>query len=156
MIGYLDTSAFVPLLIAEPSSAACRRFWDDADAVVSSRLLYVETAAALAQARRMDRLTDREHRTSLRLLDQLWSALDVAEVDEAVVARAATLAHLLALRGYDAVHCASAEQLNDEDVVAASGDQRLLSSWTELGVATFDTNARGGPAGAAAGTGPST
>lgn len=50
MIGYLDASAFVPLLIAEPGSAACRRFWNDADSVVSSRLLYVETAAALAQA----------------------------------------------------------------------------------------------------------
>ena len=31
------------------------------------------------------------------------------------------------------VHCASAEQLNDEDVVAASGDQRLLAAWSEPG-----------------------
>ena len=53
MIGYLDTSAFIPLLIDEPTSEACRRFWDDADVIVSSRLLYVETAAALAQAGRM-------------------------------------------------------------------------------------------------------
>jgi hypothetical protein len=146
VIGYLDTSAFVPLLIAEPTSAACRRFWDDADEVVSSRLLYVETAAALAQARRMDRLTGQEHQASLQLLDQLWSAVEVAEVDEDVVARAATLAHQLALRGYDAVHCAAAEQLNDADVVAASGDQRLLAAWTELGIATFDTNVTNGPA----------
>jgi hypothetical protein len=155
VIGYLDTSALVPLLVAEPSSAACRRFWDDADEVVSSRLLYVETAAALSQARRMDRLTDHEHYASLRLLDQLWAEVDVAEVDEPVVARAATLAHQLALRGYDAVHCASAEQLNDEDVVAATGDQRLLAAWTELGIATFDTNATNGPASEATGTGPS-
>lgn len=146
MIGYLDTSAFVPLLIAEPASAACRRFWDDADAVVSSRLLYVETAAALAQARRMDRLTGLEHQESLGLLDQLWAEVDVAEVDEPVVIRAAALAHQLALRGYDAVHCASAEQFNDEDVVAAAGDQRLLAAWAESGVATFDTNATIDPA----------
>lgn len=155
MIGYLDTSAFVPLLIAEPTSAACRRFWDDADEVVSSRLLYVETAAALAQARRLDRLTDQEHRTSLQLLDQLWSAVEVAEVDEPLVARAATLAHQLALRGYDAVHCASAEQIDDEEVVAAAGDQRLLDAWAELGVATFNTNAVDGPADETAGTEPS-
>lgn len=51
MIGYLDTSAFVPLLIEEPTSQTGRRFWDDADVIVSSQLLYVETAAALAQAR---------------------------------------------------------------------------------------------------------
>lgn len=142
MIGYLDTSVFVPLLVAEPTTAACRRFWDDADAVVSSRLSYVETAAALAQAQRMDRLTHDEHDDALGLLDQLWSEVDVAEVDEIVVGRAAELARRFALRGYDAVHCASAEQLDDDDVVAASGDRRLLAAWSELGMATFDSNAQ--------------
>lgn len=143
MIGYLDTSAFVPLLIAEPSSESCRRFWDDADVIVSSRLLYVETAAALAQARRMGRLTDEAHAECLQLLERMWSEIDVTEVDEVVVNRAAALADELALRGYDAVHCASAEQLDDEDVVAASGDQRLLDAWEKLGLATFDTNGAG-------------
>lgn len=140
MIGYLDTSAFVPLLIDEPTSEACRRFWDDADVVVSSRLLYVETAAALAQARCMDRLTKDMHLQARRRLDQMWSAMDVVEVDEQVVIRAADLTHRLSLRGYDAVHCASAEQLNDADVVAASGDQRLLAAWLRLGMTTYDTS----------------
>ncbi|CAN5896366.1 type II toxin-antitoxin system VapC family toxin [soil metagenome] len=141
MIGYLDTSVFVPLLVAEPSTEACQRFWDDADAAVSSRLAYVETAAALAQAWRMDRLTDEEHEEALALLGRLWSEIDVAEVDEIVVSRAAVLARRFSLRGYDAVHCASAEQLNDDDVVVASGDHRLLAAWVELGMATFDSNA---------------
>lgn len=142
MIGYLDTSAFVPLLIAEPTSPACRRFWDDADAVVASRLLYVETAAALAQALRMGRLTGHSHDTALRLLQALWRQIEVVEVDQLLVSRAAAMAHELELRGYDAVHCASAEQLNDDDVVAASGDQWLLSAWAQVGVATYNS---GGP-----------
>ncbi|SUA76357.1 Probable ribonuclease VapC46 [Nocardia otitidiscaviarum] len=141
MIGYLDTSAFVPLLVEEPSSRACRRFWDDADAVVSSRMLYVETAAALAQAHRMARLDDAGYASSRRLLDQLWPQIEVSEVDEPLILRAAELTDSLALRGYDAVHCASAEQLEDTDLVAASGDKRLLETWRALGVATFDTNA---------------
>ncbi|WP_433628325.1 type II toxin-antitoxin system VapC family toxin [Nocardia sp. CA-120079] len=141
MIGYLDTSAFVPLLVSEPSSAACRRFWDDADAVVSSRLLYAETVAALAQAHRMARLNDLQYASCRRLLDQLWLQLEIVEVDEGSVRRAAELADLLALRGYDAVHCASAEQLEDTDLVVASGDKRLLDAWKSLGLATFDTNA---------------
>jgi uncharacterized protein len=140
VIGYLDTSAFVPLLIDEPTSAACRRFWNDADVIVSSRLLYVETAAALAQARRIGRLTEGKHRRGRRRLDQMWSEMDVIDVDEQVVTRAAGLAYRLALRGYDAVHCAAAEQLDDDDVVAASGDQRLLDAWLELGTAIYDTN----------------
>ena len=48
MIGYLDTSALVPLLIGEATSPACREFWNTADAVTSTRLLYVEAVAALA------------------------------------------------------------------------------------------------------------
>ncbi len=145
MIGYLDTSAFVPLLIDEPTSEACRRFWDDADVIVSSRLLYVETAAALAQAERMGRLTVGEHLQVRRRLDQMWSEMDVIDVDEQVVIPAADLAHRLALRGYDAVHAASAEQLDDDDVVSASGDQRLLAAWMELGMATYDTNQNATP-----------
>ncbi|BBZ12953.1 type II toxin-antitoxin system VapC family toxin [Mycobacterium branderi] len=145
MIGYLDTSAFVPLLIGEPTSGACRRFWDDADVVVSSRLLYVEAAAALAQARRMRRLTENQHRQARRRLDQMWSEMDIIEVDEQVVIQAAELAHRLSLRGYDAVHCASAEQLDDEDVVAASGDQQLLNAWLEVGMATYDTTQEATP-----------
>ena len=142
MIGYLDTSAFVPLIVAETSSESCRRFWDDADAVATSRLLYVETAAALAQARRQNRLDEVQHRRSLGLMERLWSQVDVLEVDEVVARRAGVLAHELTLRGYDAVHCASAERLDDVTLVAASGDRRLLSAWNTLGLATYDTTAR--------------
>lgn len=140
MIVYLDTSAFVPLLVAEPTSAGCRRLWDEADEVVTSRLLFVEAAAALAQARRLDRLTVRAHRAARQRLDELWSQMSVAEIDQALVESAAGLADRFELRGYDAVHCASAQQLNDHDVVAATGDRRLLHAWTELGLATYDPN----------------
>ena len=70
MIVYFDTSAFVPLLVAEPSSESCGRLWNEADDVVTTRLLYVESAAALAQALRMGRLTTREHRSTLRIIDR--------------------------------------------------------------------------------------
>jgi hypothetical protein len=73
-------------------------------------------------------------------LDQLWPQIEISEVDEPLVLRAAELADQLALRGYDAVHCASAEHIEDIDTVAASGDSRLLAAWKSLGVATFDTN----------------
>jgi predicted nucleic acid-binding protein len=140
LIIYFDTSAFVPLLIAEPGTAFCRRLWDDADAVVTSRLLYVETAAALAQGLRMERLTEQEHRSTLQLHQQLWQEFDIVEADEFVVNRAADLASELALRGYDAVHCASAEQVDEPDLVVASGDQRLLGTCAHLGLATADAN----------------
>lgn len=140
MITYFDTSAFVPLLITEPSSDACRRLWDEADDVVSVRLLYVEAAAALAQALRLGRLTKDGHRSALRILDRMWTELDIVEVDETVVERGAQLAYTCALRGYDAVHGAAAEQLDDGELVVASGDDRLLEACTMLGMSTADVN----------------
>ncbi|MGH3937773.1 MAG: type II toxin-antitoxin system VapC family toxin [Pseudonocardiaceae bacterium] len=140
MIGYFDTSAFVPLLIAEPSSGLCRRLWDDADLVVTTRLSYVETAAALAQARRLGRLTKQSYAAAMDILDRLWGEFEIIEVDERVVHRAAQLAYTCALRGYDAVHCASAEQLDDDDLVVAAGDRKLLEACMSLGMATADVN----------------
>lgn len=141
MIGFLDTSALVPLLIAEPSSSACQRFWDDADAVAAVRVAYVEVAAAVARAHRSGRLSEREHHRSLRTLDLLWSQMDIVEIDDTLIRRAAELARRLGLRGYDAVHCAAAECLGDPSMVAATGDRELLQAWGELGVTTYDTNA---------------
>lgn len=121
MIGYLDTSAFVPLLVAETGSAACRRFFDDSDDVVACRILFVECAAALAQAARAGRLSTADHERSVALLDRLWSETDVIELDDALARRrAGEPARRFGLQGYGAVHCASAEQVADEDLVAAS------------------------------------
>jgi predicted nucleic acid-binding protein len=138
VIGYLDTSALVPMLIGEPTSDACRELWNTADDVVSSRLVYVEAAAALARAERNGRFAGNEHARAVEKLDGLILDLEFIEVDEGLVRTAARLAHLFGLRGYDAVHCAAAAQLDEPDLVAASGDQRLLAAWRELGVATFD------------------
>ena len=138
MIAYLDTSAFVPLIIREAGTAACQEIWQLADRVVSSRLLFVEAAAALAQALRMERLTAAQHAAALSSLDGLWVALDVVEIDADLVSRAAQLAFQQGLRGYDAVHCASAERLADPDLVVAAGDRRLLAGLHAIGLATVD------------------
>jgi uncharacterized protein len=140
VICYFDTSALVPLLIAEPTSDASRRLWDDADEVVTVRLAYVEAAATLAQARRLGRVTPARHRSALHALDRLWAELAVVEVDNGLVRRAAELARLHALRGYDALHCAAAEQLTDGDLVLAAGDRELLRAGRALGLSVGDIN----------------
>ena len=61
----LRTSAVVPLLIAEPGSARAASLWDAADQVVSVRLIYPETRAALAQTERLGRLTARQPRDAV-------------------------------------------------------------------------------------------
>jgi uncharacterized protein len=73
VIAYFDTSAVVPLLIAEPGSARAASLWDSADRVVSVRLLYPETRAALAQAERLGRLTARHLRDAVTELDSFYA-----------------------------------------------------------------------------------
>jgi len=138
VIGYLDTSALVPLLIGEATSPACREFWNTADAVTSTRLLYVEAVAALARAERAGRMTADEPHRATALLDRMIVEIEAVEVDERLVRTAADLARRFGLRGYDAVHCAAAAQLDEPDLVAASGDKHLLAAWRELGIATYD------------------
>ena len=41
------------------------------------------------------------------------------------------------------VHCAAAAQLDEPDLVAASGDRQLLAAWRELGIATYDPGVPG-------------
>jgi uncharacterized protein len=140
LIAYFDTSALVPLLIDEPASPICERLWDDADDVISVRIAYVEAAAAIAQARRLERLTRLQQRDALALLDDKWDQLQLVDIDEPLVHRAGVLADLHSLRGYDATHCAGAESINDFDAVAASGDRQLLAAWRALGMNTLDVN----------------
>jgi uncharacterized protein len=144
VICYFDTSAFVPILIDEPSSAACAELWNTADDVVTTRLLYVETAAALARAHRSGRVSSSKLRAAQSGLDELWPEFEVVEIGDELSRRAAELTTRCSLRGYDAVHCAAAEQLvGDGDLVAASGDQVLLAACRDLGIATADVNVPG-------------
>ena len=130
MIAYFDTSAVVPLLIAEPGSARAASLWNSADRVVSVRLLYPETRAALAQARRLGRITTRHLRSAVTDFDSLFDEIDLVELDDSLARRAGELAEVHRLRGYDAVHLAAAERIHDPDVVVIAGDSALLDAAT--------------------------
>ena len=138
MIVYFDTSAIVPIVIDEPSSAIAARLWDEADRVVSSRLVYAEGRAALAMARRLDRIDERELREAVDNFESLHDQLDVIEVTERLIREAGGLAEQLSLRGYDAVHLASARLVDDAETVLAAGDQSLLVAARAIGISTAD------------------
>ena len=139
MLLYLDTSAFIPLLLEEPSSQLCRRLWNDAAAVCSSALVRVESAATLAQAHRMGRLTADQLSACLSSAQELLEQTALLVPTPALLADAADLAVRLGLRGYDAVYAASAASAGSTDLVAAAGDGALLGAWQSLGLTTVAT-----------------
>jgi predicted nucleic acid-binding protein len=138
LIVYFDTSAIVPIVIDEPSSTVASRLWDEADRVVSSRLVYVEGRAALAMAHRLGRIDEPGLREAVYSLESLHDQLDLIEVTEGLLREAGGFAEQLSLRGYDAVHLASARLVDDAEMVLAAGDQSLLAAARALGVATAD------------------
>src|SRR5581483_1634199 len=112
-------------MIEEPSGEVASRLWDEAERVTASRLVYAETRAALAMARRMGRLDRESLRTAVTAFEGLHNQLEVVEVTEEVVRSAGELAEQFGLRGYDAVQLASARTLVDPEFVFAAGDQNL-------------------------------
>ncbi|GAA4487499.1 type II toxin-antitoxin system VapC family toxin [Microbacterium panaciterrae] len=136
MLAYFDTSAVVPLIIAKPTSAQCATLWDAADLVATSSLTLVEVHAALALAQRRGRIDDARRRAALESLHGRWAAMAHVFPSEAIVRHAAELTATQGLRGYDAIHCATALALDTPDFVAVSSDRTLLRAWAALGIPT--------------------
>jgi predicted nucleic acid-binding protein len=102
--------------------------WDGAETVASSQLIYPEARAAAATAQRGGRIDTRTLRTAVRTIDELCRQLDVIGLDDALARTAGELAERHALRGYDAVHLASATAIDDRDLVIATWDRDLASA----------------------------
>jgi predicted nucleic acid-binding protein len=134
LIVYFATSAFVPIIVEEDTSVPATRLWLDADRVISSRLLYAEARAALAMANRLGRLDNKQLRDAVHQVENLINDVDMVEVTDDLVRRAGALAQTLRLRGYDAVHLASAELVRQDDLVMATNDQTLRAASKDLGL----------------------
>jgi predicted nucleic acid-binding protein len=135
VIAYFDTSAAIKLVILEDGSAEAARLWTEATRVASSILLYPEGRAALAQARRDRRLGPSQLKVAVTEFESLWSDIDRVGAGLDVATRAGALAAQEALRGYDAVHLASAETIFDPELVLVAADRGLCDAAQRLGFA---------------------
>jgi len=124
MAHYLDTSAFMKLVIQERGSKAMRT-WATADGIqlVSSDLLRTE---ALRAARRHSPDAHRQARTLLDAVSLLTISAEICE-------RAAELDPSI-LRSLDALHLASALALGDDLEAVVTYDDRLAEACDAHGV----------------------
>jgi predicted nucleic acid-binding protein len=136
VIAYFDTSAFLKLVIEEPGSEQVAELWIAADSVVSSTLAYPEGRAALAMASRLGRMSATASRRARVEFEALVADLGLVVATTDLLRRAGDLAEAHALRGYDAVHLASAEAVADDETVLVTADQQLQTAATALGLAT--------------------
>ena len=94
----------------------------------ASILAYPEARAALAAARRANRLTTRAHQRAVAELGVLHSELAIVGVDDALAQRAGKLADEHALRGFDAVHLAGALALGATETILVTWDRDLSNA----------------------------
>lgn len=94
-------------MLDEPGREAVASAWSQARRPVSNRIVYAEGRAALALARRVERLS-RTYGAAMRLFEEVYDSVEAIDVSEEIVRHAGALAERHDLRGYDAVHLASA------------------------------------------------
>ena len=133
---YFDTSALVKVVIQEAGSVTSAQAWQAADAVVCSRLAHVESRAALAMAARLGRLSPEQAAGARATLTRHWDNVTVLEVTEPIVDLAGDLAETDALRGFDAVHLASAVRAAVDILVTA--DRDMLHAARRHGIRVID------------------
>ena len=134
-LAYFDTSALLKLFIDEDGSGQAGAMWDAADSVLTGRVAQPEARAALAAAARALRLTRSQHRAAKGELARLWSDLHVIELAPRIAELAGDLAERHALRGYDAVHLASAREATGGDAVFVTWDRPLAAAALSEGMA---------------------
>ena len=105
---YVDASAMVKRYVIEEGSDETDRWWQQATVVASTELCFVEVHAALAKAVRLGLVEVEIARRQADLWTLEW--LDVIRIPptRSHLQVASDLAWRRSLRGYDAVHLASA------------------------------------------------
>jgi predicted nucleic acid-binding protein len=140
LIVYLDASAIVKRYVVESGSAEVESLVRDARTVGTGMLSRAEVAAALAKAARLRLLSRDSAMAALTLFGAHWPHLVRLQFGEGLAARAASLAWEHDLRGYDAVHLATAlawQETLGETVVLATFDRELWRSAPAAGLSAW-------------------
>jgi predicted nucleic acid-binding protein len=122
---YLDSSAIVKLVIAEPQSAALRRYLGRRRPLVSSALARTEVVRAVLG----------EGERGLARARLVLARLDLVRVNDRVLEAAGELLPA-ELRSLDAIHLATARQLGSDLGHLVTYDDRMLTAARLLGLAT--------------------
>lgn len=119
---YLDSSAAVKLVAAEPESGALRA-WLRGRVLISSALLRVEVIRAVRS----------DGAEAVERAVQLMRRFEFVRIGRLVLGRAALL-EPLQLRTLDAIHLATAELLTRSRHAVVSYDERMLRAADNLGL----------------------
>jgi uncharacterized protein len=140
LILYLDSSALVKRYVEEQGTSDVLDWMDDSELNGTVLVTRAEVAAAITRAVRMQYVSPENARQFLNIFHKEWNNFTRLPITESLVARADALACEHNLRGYDAVHLASAlnwQDLIDQPVTLVTYDKELASAAQALGMAVL-------------------
>lgn len=114
MILYLDTSCLVKLYVNEKGAEEVRRAVESADELASSMVAEAEWRSAMARCRREGLLSSAELTALKRDFREDWTHMLCIQLTDGISALAGNLAESHGLRGFDAIHLASALSILDD------------------------------------------
>ncbi len=130
-MNYLDTSALVKGFIAERGSDRIKEMVRGGEPAATSKIGYAEVHAALARRRREGALSSRRYAQACRRFEADWEAYVRVDLRDEVLQLARDLIQRRPLRGFDAIHLASALMLGrelGEPMKFVAADARLLAA----------------------------
>lgn len=144
MILYLDTSALMKRYFQEPYSGDVADLWKRASEIVISSVGYAETLAAFFRKKREAALDDARVAQILEAFKADWNSFIRVAVCDDLNGIVDNLASRYPLRGFDAIHLASAltvkKRLNQAFLFCCF-DDRLSDAARKEGLETFATEA---------------
>ena len=114
MILYLDTSSLVKLYVEENGSSKVDGLVKSSEVAATSIVAYAEARAAFSRRCREKAFTKAEHNRIKTFFDKDWSHYLVLGISSEMIRLAGDLAEKHALRGFDAIHLATALTLRQE------------------------------------------
>ena len=140
MILYLDASAIVKQYTGEQGFREVETVLAQAESIGTALISRAEVAAALAKAVRLKMLAPDAGIRAARVFRSDWLTLVRVPVTELVVARADAVAWEHGLRGYDAVHLATALSWHEamgSQVTLATFDRGLWLAARRVGLSAW-------------------
>ena len=128
-MNYLATSALIKRFVAEPGSELVQKLVTREGPVAPAKIAYAEIYAALNRKKREGHLSTRDYRLVCEEFEDDWQAYVRVDLQDEILSLCRDLTEKHPLRGFDAVHLASALILQrdlGEKIAFTAADTRLL------------------------------
>ena len=130
-MNYFDTSALIKRFVEEKGSALVTDLIDRESPMATAKIAYVETYSGFTRKLREKQLSAAQYSRACQQFESEWPAYVRVDTRDEILQLARDLIRRHPLRGFDAIHLASALTLKKalgEEVIFAAADIRLLQA----------------------------